>query len=200
MKPNPRAVDPELIERARILRDQGKSLKAIGKELGRSQSTISRWLMMPELPDPVDALDVAGHRVERRKQVIDKAYDTAFLVLDRVHKDIKRGRYDPKHPPAVVFGIVVDKIVALEAAQRQGPDLPQGQTVNIFAEVDKLGMVFEKVADAGDPPLPPYEGGPEGKATGPVHQDRPDESLHPAGPQAAPEAGGVPPGHRPEDG
>ena len=147
--------------------------------------------MIPDSPELPEALDLAQHRDEVRKKVMDKAYKVAFMVLDRLEKDARRGRYSPKHPPAVVFGILADKIVALEAASRNVPPLPQGSSINIFAEVGQLATVFEKVANAGNQPRLPASA---------LCEDDPAEPLHTGGPQAAPEAGGVPPGDGPGDG
>jgi len=195
-------IDPEMLERARIMRDEGKSLKTIGKALGRSQATISRWLMKPDALDLPGALDIGATRDEARKQVIAKLYKVIFMNLDRVEKDIKRGSYSPKHPPAVTLGILMDKLVAIEAAAHNVPPLPGGSSVNIFAEINQLSTVIEKVAHAGQPAPPPSPcgGGDTSETQSLVRQDHSDESLYPPGPQAPPEAGGIPPGDRPADG
>ena len=183
-------IDPEMLEHARLRRDEGWTLKRIGDELGKSEGTISRWLRLPDGPDLPEAMGIGARREALREQVIDKTYQTVFMALDRVQKDVKRGHYGQKHPPAVVLGILIDKVVALEAAVRNVPQLPEGTSVNIITEVNHLTTVFEKVANAGQPELP----------QGAVCEDDTPQPVYTEGPQAPSEAGGVPSCYRPEDG
>jgi DNA-binding XRE family transcriptional regulator len=182
--------DPELIERARALNDSGLNQSQVAKEMGVSAATISRWLHKPDDADPATALDIAAHRADVRKKCIERGYATVLNLFDKVDKDVKQGNFTAKFPAVVQLGIMIDKVVALETAQNRVPDLPPGSSLNIFAEIQNLAPVLEKVVNANRPQL----------TDGNVCADDLAEPVHPAGPQAAPEADGIPAGDRPEDG
>lgn len=101
-------------QRARELFDAGRSCNAIAKELGVAPSTISGWAQREGLSfnqakteDAVAAARVT--RAERRGRIIDRLYDRAERVLDRLEADKYMHRmasgdgvhtYHDEHPPA----------------------------------------------------------------------------------------------------
>lgn len=185
----PPPIDPALIERARALNDSGLNQAQVAKEMNVSGATISRWLHKPDDLDPATALDIAAHRGDVRKLCINRGYAVVLQLFDAVEHDIKKKLYTSKHPAVVQLGIMIDKVVALESAQNRVPDLPPGSSVNIFAEIQNLAPVLEKVVNANRPIL----------IDGDVREDDTTEPVHTLGPQAPPEAGGVSTCDGPED-
>jgi DNA-binding XRE family transcriptional regulator len=185
----PPPTDPERIEKARALNDSGMTQVQIAKEMGVHPVTICRWLRKADDPDPTVALDIAAHRADVRKKCITRGYGTVMKLFDEVDKDVKKGNFTARFPAVVQLGIMIDKVVALEGAQNRVPDLPQGSSVNIFAEIQNLAPVLEKVVNANRPQL----------VDGDVCADDTTEPVYTTGPQAPSEASGVPACYRPED-
>lgn len=181
--------DPALIEEARALYDTGLTQREVAKRMGKSVNTIWKWLHKPDASDPATALDIAAHRADVRKECISRAYATITALFNEVDKDIATHNFTAKHPAVVYLGIVVDKVVALEGAQNRVPDLPAGSSVNIFAEIQNLAPVLQKVVNANRPEF----------VDGDVCADDTTEPVHTPGPQAPSEASGIPPCDGPED-
>jgi len=190
------ALTPEEIEEARALRDSGMSIRAVAAQMHRSTAAIYKWTTQPVDKELPAAVETEEQRKARRRQCIDKAYRVVDKLLDRVEQQVDKNEFGPKHPAAVVLGIAVDKLVALEMADQKTPNLPGGNSINIFAEINQLGAVFEKVANADGI----HSAGQRAAVDGDLCTDDPEEPVHPALPQAAPEAGGVLAGNEPEDG
>jgi len=116
-----RMTDLEKIEQAQALSDIGWSGPRIARHMGISNRTVYRWLSKiqdEEMPELVKL------RENRRKDFIDKAWERAER-LDLIVKDFieqGQGGFKNAKEAATVFGIYMDKIVALEA--RRGHSAP----------------------------------------------------------------------------
>jgi hypothetical protein len=119
-----RKIDPEVVERAKIMKDAGYSLRSIAKACGRSVATIQRYLKMP------DAEELALQEGDKeRAQEIRKYRKAAWRIIhlanEQVEKALMAGDIKGKDA-AVVAGIYFDKL----AAGARVSEKPLGQIVN----------------------------------------------------------------------
>lgn len=102
------------VDQARRLFEEGMSCRAIARELGVSPSTVSTWAKREELSfdgSKTQAATAAARatRAERRGRIIDRLYDRAERILDRLEADTYTYRlvsgdgvhtFHDEHPPA----------------------------------------------------------------------------------------------------
>ena len=184
-------IDPRITE-ARILATQGLTNTDIAKHLGVHVSTIGRWFsQLPPLPplpeDPEERVKALGGYIEM------ESLEIVVACLQQIRKDIHKKKFTPKYNPNTIAGTLLDKLIKLRLADRMAYGGMGNQTqINIFTDIDKIESTIDKVMENVLDPAVALEGN--------VHQDDTPEPLYPGGPQAAPEAGGIPAGDRPEDG
>jgi hypothetical protein len=135
---------PELVEEVKTLHAMGWHRLRLAKEFGVDERTIRYWLAVEDEPDQATKLEEL--RLARRLQAADKAWDVAEGALAILQKKIDNGEMElePAKHIATIFGITVDKIMALEA---RGSKTPGRGSININILPPTDGHTTRVIAD-----------------------------------------------------
>jgi len=114
-------VDPELVERAKVMRDANYSLKSISKAVGRSVSTVQRYLQLPDAEE-MALLDGDKERAKEIRKYRAAAWRIVHLASERLEAKLR----DPDEKIsakdlALIHGIYYDKIQLSARAPEKVP-------------------------------------------------------------------------------